>query len=112
MTKLLVLHEISDKDTLGFQIKISDKASIQYGKLALFSSVYNPLSSGATFLSTGRLIFQYLCKNSLNWDGPIDDSSGYESFMHCSSYLENHEFHDSQVYVHPTTCAESCNSIC
>ena len=37
------------KDTLGFQIKMSDKPVTRLGLLAVLSSVYNPLGSGAPF---------------------------------------------------------------
>ena len=66
------------EDTLGFIIKMDDKPATRRGLLAALSSVYGPLGLGASFLLKGRLIIQRLCKNSLNWDEPIDDDTAQE----------------------------------
>ena len=66
------------EDTLGFQIKISDKPVSSCGFLASLTSVYDPLGLGAPFLLKGCQIIQKLCRNNLTWDDPIDDSSSYE----------------------------------
>ena len=66
------------EDTLGFQIKISDKPVSSCGFLASLTSVYDPLGLGAPFLLKGCQIIQNLCRNNLTWDDPIDDSSSYE----------------------------------
>ena len=53
------------EDTLGFQIKMSDKPVTRRGLLAVLSSVYDPLGLGAPFLLKGRQIIQNLCRNNL-----------------------------------------------
>ena len=71
---LLVRWNIGE-DTLGIQIKLSDKPVTRRGLLAALSSVYDPLGLGAPFLLKGRQIIQNICRNNLTWDEPIDDSS-------------------------------------
>ena len=66
------------ENTLGFQIKMSDKPVTRHGLLAALSSAYDPLAFGAPFLLKGCQIMQNLCRNNLTWDEPIDDSSSYE----------------------------------
>ena len=67
-----------EEDTLGFQIKMSDKPVTRHGLLAALSSVYDPLGLGAPFSLKDRQIMQNLCRNHLTWDDTIDDSSSYE----------------------------------
>ena len=63
------------EDTLGFQIKISDKPVTRRGLLANLSIVYDSLGLGAPFLLKGCQIIQNLCRNNLTWNEPINDSS-------------------------------------
>ena len=65
-------------DTLGFYIKLVDKPLTRCGLLSTLSSVYDPLALGAPFLLKERQIIKQLCRNRLNWDEPIDESSSYE----------------------------------
>ena len=46
-------------------------------RLIASSIVYDPLGFGGWFLLKGCQIIQNLCRNSLTWDEPIDDSSTY-----------------------------------
>ena len=63
------------EDTLGFQIKMSDKHVTRRGLLTALSGVYDPVGLGAPFLLKGFQIIQNLCRNNLTWDDPIHDSS-------------------------------------
>ena len=58
--------------------RLSDKGVTRRGLLAALSSVYDPLGLGAPFLLKSRQIIKNLCRNNLNWDEPIDDSSSFE----------------------------------
>ena len=66
------------KDTLGFQTKMTENPSTRCGLLSVLSSIYDPLGLGAPFLLKGWLIIQWLCRDRLDWDEPIDEKSFYE----------------------------------
>ena len=76
--KALGVRWNAEENTLGFQIKMSDKPVTRNGLLAVLSSVYDPLGLGAPFLLKDHQIMQNLCRNHLTWDDTIDDSSSYE----------------------------------
>ena len=68
----------TEKDTLGFTIKLVEKLSTRRGLISMLSSVYDPLGLGAPFMLEGRQIIQQLCQDKLQWDEQIDERSAYE----------------------------------
>ena len=68
----------TEKDTLGFTIKLVEKSSRRHGLLSMLSSVYDPLGLAAPFMLKGRQIIQQLCQGKLQWDGQINERSAYE----------------------------------
>ena len=68
----------TEKDTLGFTIKLVEKPSTRCGLLSMLSSVYDPLGLGAPFMLKRRQLIQQLCQEKLQWDEQIDERSAYE----------------------------------
>ena len=68
----------TEKDTLGFTIKLAEKPSTRRGLLSMLSSVYDPLGLGAPFMFKARQIIQQLCQQKLQWDEQSDGRSAYE----------------------------------
>ena len=68
----------TEKDTLGFMIKLVEKPSTRRGLLSMLSSVYDLLGLGAPFVLKGREIIQQLRQEKLKWEEQIDEKSTYE----------------------------------
>ena len=57
---------------------MTENPSTRCGLLSVLSSIYDPLGLGAPFLLKDWLIIQWLCRDRLDWDEPIDEKSSYE----------------------------------
>ena len=77
----------TEKDTLGFTIKLVEKPSTRCGLLSMLSSVYDPLGLGAPFMLKRRQLIQQLCQEKLQWDEQIDERSAYEWLKQINNLL-------------------------
>ena len=72
----------TEKDTLGFTIKLVEKPSTRRRLRSMLSSVYDPVGLGAPFMLKGRQIIQQLYQDKLEWDEQIDES-GLQKKLGC-----------------------------
>ena len=68
----------TEKDALGFTIKLVEKHSARRRSLSMLSRVYDQIGLGVPFMLKERQIIQQLCQKNLQWDEQIDERSAYE----------------------------------
>ena len=66
----------TEKDTLGFTMKLVGKPSTRHGLLSMLTSAYDPLGLGAPFMLKGKQVIQQLCQEKLQWNKQIDERLG------------------------------------
>ena len=69
--RALGLNWNTDSDTLSFYAKINPKSATTSGMLSTISSIYDPLSFGATVVQPMKVLLRDLCSIKLGWDDPI-----------------------------------------
>ena len=61
-------------DCFQFKVVLKDSPLTRRGILSTVSSIFDPLGLVSPFILVGKRILQELCRNSADWDDPIDDN--------------------------------------
>ena len=64
-----------ESDTFQFRIVVKDNALTRRGVLSTVCSIFDPLGLIAPVVLQGKQILQSLCRDQLDWDEPIPDST-------------------------------------